>query len=189
MADYITKLESYDNLEVSMIRTTKINKVLKGIVKLSSIPKDEEFKFRQRSYDLIQTWNQLFAKEPETPTAGASTEENGAGVNGTGKADKSDDDKAEKEDTVEVEKGDKDMEDAGDEAEKKTEATEDVAKSESVKADAGTSTSPGAEQNADDDTTMAEPTDAKDETTEKKGGDLGEEEDIGETAKAVEPKA
>lgn len=185
MADYITKLESYDNLEVSMIRTTKINKVLKGIVKLASIPKDEEYRFRQRSYELIQTWNRLFANEPETPTAGASTEENGTGVNGVGKAEKSDDEKAEKEDTAEAEKGDKVMEDVGEEIEKKTEATEDAAKSASPKVEAEETTSP-VEDKGDDDTKMAEPAEEKDESLEREG-DLGKEEDIKKTAEAVEP--
>ncbi|KAI9792575.1 MAG: hypothetical protein M1816_002095 [Peltula sp. TS41687] len=183
MADYITKLESYDNLEFSMIRTTKINKVLKGIVKLSSIPKDEEYRFRQRSYELIQTWNQLMAKEPETPTAGASTEENGTGVNGV-KVDKSDDEKADEQDTADVGKGDKHMEDAGDETIKKD---EDATKSATSRIEAE-ETASQVEEKGDNDTTMAQPAEVKDESAEKEG-DLGKQEDIEQTAEAVEPAA
>lgn len=65
MATYIKKLEAYDDkLEVSIIRNTKINKVLKGIIKLNSIPKDEEFSFRERSVKLLGVWNQLLGAEP-----------------------------------------------------------------------------------------------------------------------------
>lgn len=65
MATYIKKLEAYDDkLEVSIIRNTKINKVLKGIIKLNSIPKDEEYNFRERSVKLLGVWNQLLGAEP-----------------------------------------------------------------------------------------------------------------------------
>lgn len=65
MATYIKKLEAYDDkLEVSIIRNTKINKVLKGIIKLNSIPKDEEYNFRERSVKLLGVWNQILGAEP-----------------------------------------------------------------------------------------------------------------------------
>lgn len=65
MAIYFKKLEAYgDKLEVSIIRSTKINKVLKGIVKLNTIPRDEEFHFRERSVALLGVWNQLLGAEP-----------------------------------------------------------------------------------------------------------------------------
>lgn len=64
-ATYIKKLEAYgDKLEVGIIRSTKINKVLKGIVKLATIPKDEEYHFRERSVKLLSIWNQLLGTEP-----------------------------------------------------------------------------------------------------------------------------
>jgi len=49
MATYFDKLEKHADLEVAIIRSTKINKVLKMIVKLNSIPRDEEFNFRMHS--------------------------------------------------------------------------------------------------------------------------------------------
>lgn len=65
MATYIKKLEAYNGtLEVSIIRQTKINKVLKGILKLNTIPKDEEYHFRERSVKLLGIWNQLLGAEP-----------------------------------------------------------------------------------------------------------------------------
>src|SRR6266516_6088337 len=56
MADYFSKLETYPELEVSVIRATKINKVLKGVIKLPTIPRDDEFHFKQRSTNLLIQW-------------------------------------------------------------------------------------------------------------------------------------
>jgi hypothetical protein len=65
MAEFFGQLEKYDNLEPSIIRTTKIHKVLKAIVKLASIPKDEEFSFKKRSADLLEIWNKRMEGEGE----------------------------------------------------------------------------------------------------------------------------
>lgn len=61
MSDYVTKLEGFPDLEVSIIRATKINKVLKAILKLENIPKEDEFKFKSRSQVLLDKWNKLLA--------------------------------------------------------------------------------------------------------------------------------
>lgn len=74
MSEFITKLEGYSDLEVSIIRATKINKVLKGILKLEEIPKEAEFKFRERSTELLNKWNKIL--ESDTP-APASAQTNG----------------------------------------------------------------------------------------------------------------
>jgi len=77
MSEFISKLEGYSELEVSIIRTTKINKVLKAIIKLTSIPKEEEFKFKARSQTLLDKWNKLLASEHGTPAANTNgTSEN-----------------------------------------------------------------------------------------------------------------
>lgn len=82
MATFFDKLEKHTDLEVSIIRSTKINKVLKMIVKLSTIPRDEEFKFRERSMNILSSWkNVLDADTPgpadknEKPPANGSKEE------------------------------------------------------------------------------------------------------------------
>lgn len=59
MATYFDKLEKHADLEVSIIRSTKINKVLKMIVKLSTIPRDEEFNFRQRAMNILSSWKNV----------------------------------------------------------------------------------------------------------------------------------
>ncbi|PGG97023.1 hypothetical protein GX51_07522 [Blastomyces parvus] len=67
MSSFIQKLESYVDLEVSIIRTTKINKVLKAIIKLNSIPKDEEFNFRGRSINILNKWKTLLDSDIPPP--------------------------------------------------------------------------------------------------------------------------
>lgn len=73
MSEFVSKLEGYADLEVSIIRTTKINKVLKAILKLGAIPKEEEFKFKPRSQALLDKWNKLLASEQGTPAAVPAT--------------------------------------------------------------------------------------------------------------------
>jgi hypothetical protein len=63
MANYIKKLENYGDLDVGIIRTTKINKVLKALIKLNTIPKDEEFNFRSRSMELLNKWNKILGSD------------------------------------------------------------------------------------------------------------------------------
>ena len=68
MSEYVNKLEGYADLEVSIIRATKINKVLKAILKVPTIPKEDEFQFKSRSQSLLDKWNKLLASEG-TPAA------------------------------------------------------------------------------------------------------------------------
>lgn len=75
MNDYFNQLEEHLELEVSIIRATKINKVLKAILKLEEIPKDADYKFKDRSNTLLNNWNKLLSsggagdgEAVETPT-------------------------------------------------------------------------------------------------------------------------
>ncbi|OLN88767.1 hypothetical protein CCHL11_01831, partial [Colletotrichum chlorophyti] len=84
MSDYITKLESFPDLEVSIIRVTKINKVLKAILKLESIPKEEEFNFKTRSQTLLDKWTKILSGgDTGTAPAASATPAPTNGVNGT----------------------------------------------------------------------------------------------------------
>ncbi|KAI6792322.1 hypothetical protein KC363_g6393 [Hortaea werneckii] len=99
MADFFGQLENYDNLEPSIIRVTKIHKVLKAIVKLHSIPKDEEYNFKKRSAVMLEVWNKkmesdgdgaasappVTSEEPKSAPAGPSEEKEPA-TNGETKA-------------------------------------------------------------------------------------------------------
>ena len=78
MSDFLTLLENMNDLEVSIIRATKINKVLKAIMKLGAIPREEEFKFKSRSQTLLDKWNKLMAVDSAPASAAAAAN----GVNG-----------------------------------------------------------------------------------------------------------
>ncbi|KAI2468024.1 hypothetical protein F4781DRAFT_282544 [Annulohypoxylon bovei var. microspora] len=67
MSEFLAKLETFPDLEVSIIRATKINKVLKAILKLETIPKEEEFQFKPRSQTLLDKWNKLLATDGGAP--------------------------------------------------------------------------------------------------------------------------
>lgn len=74
MTKYLSELEAFGEIEVSIIRETKINKVLRAIIKLPSIPKDEQYRFRQRSVDILQAWKTLLDSDIPTPAAPADKE-------------------------------------------------------------------------------------------------------------------
>ena len=96
MSEHFNTLEQYSNLEAPIIRTTKINKVLKGIIKLNSIPKEEDFNFKKRSTELLSVWNKVLNAD-DGPSAGgdmtASTEKHESAVNGVSHEKTSEDQK------------------------------------------------------------------------------------------------
>ena len=78
MSDFLGELEGYPDLESNIIRTTKIHKVLKGMIKLPSIPLDEEFHFKSRSVDLLAKWNEILGSEnPAGPSGDKDDDEAG----------------------------------------------------------------------------------------------------------------
>lgn len=87
MAEFITKLEGYADLEVSIIRLTKINKVLKAIIKLPSIPKEEEYKFKDRSQTLLDKWNTLLAIDTPSAATNGGGDAQAEGEDNAGSAD------------------------------------------------------------------------------------------------------
>ena len=104
MSDYFANLEQYKDLEPTIIKHTKIHKVLKAILKIPSIPKDEEYRFKDRSMSLLQIWQNILASEQ--PTEGAELSEAAkAGTDGEEPATNGakEDDTEEKEGKTEVE--------------------------------------------------------------------------------------
>lgn len=75
MSDFLSELETYPDLEGSIIRTTKIHKVLRQMLKLPSIPLDEEFHFKTRSLDLLAKWNETLSNDPSGGGAGDKDDE------------------------------------------------------------------------------------------------------------------
>lgn len=67
MAKFLTELETFGEIEVSIIRQTKIQKVLKAIIKLPSIPKEEQYHFKQRAIDILTSWKNLLDSDVPTP--------------------------------------------------------------------------------------------------------------------------
>jgi hypothetical protein len=79
MSDYLKQLELHDDLEAEVIKNTKVHKVLKAIMKLESIPKEDEYSFKQRSNNLLHKWGGSLAVDPEpAATASAEPSTNGA---------------------------------------------------------------------------------------------------------------
>jgi len=70
MSDFLGELEGYPDLEGSIIRTTKIHKVLKAMIKLGSIPLDEEFHFKTRSSELLGKWNEILSNDTSAGAVG-----------------------------------------------------------------------------------------------------------------------
>ncbi|CAN8099300.1 unnamed protein product [Discula destructiva] len=67
MSEYLLKLEGFPDLDSDIIRTTKINKVLKAMLKLDNIPKEEEFEFKPRSQVLLDKWTRVLAASDVVP--------------------------------------------------------------------------------------------------------------------------
>ena len=85
MSSFLSKLETYPDLEGSIIRATKIHKVLKAMLRLASIPKDEEFSFKKRSMDLLSKWNKILADDPTASREKDDEKEDKPETNGVGK--------------------------------------------------------------------------------------------------------
>jgi hypothetical protein len=56
VSDHLKWLEGHD-IDAEVIRHTKMHKVLKALLKLRSIPRDEEFSIRARSMKLLEMMN------------------------------------------------------------------------------------------------------------------------------------
>ena len=145
MSGYLSKLETFPDLEGSIIRATKIHKVLKAMIRLQSIPKDDEFTFKKRSIDLLSKWNKILADDPSGAAAGDKDDDknddkpetNGAGKDSIADATKSDSAEPAADDEK---KAEADQSEATAESEKKAEpevekASEPAAPAEEPKAD------------------------------------------------------
>ena len=69
MANMFSSLEKNIDLEVSIIRNTRINKVLKMIVKLPHIPRDDEYQFRRRAVNILSKWKDVLGPEPASESS------------------------------------------------------------------------------------------------------------------------
>lgn len=65
MSDFLREVAEYPHLEANILRSTKIHKVLKNIIKLDPkiIPNEDHFKFQQRSKELLAIWTATLEKD------------------------------------------------------------------------------------------------------------------------------
>ena len=50
-------VEAYDGITSDQLKISKIGKVMKRIVLLPDIPRDDEFKFKERAQKLVEKWS------------------------------------------------------------------------------------------------------------------------------------
>jgi hypothetical protein len=68
LSQYLKQLEEIPDLELSIIRQTKVNKVLKAILKIDDIPLESEYRFHERSLKLLEQWSHLDESAIAKPT-------------------------------------------------------------------------------------------------------------------------
>jgi hypothetical protein len=74
VSDNLKWLEGHD-IDVEVLRHTKIHKVLKAISKLKDIPRDEEFGIRARCMKLMET---MYGRLPQSLSSGVGLLDIGA---------------------------------------------------------------------------------------------------------------
>lgn len=77
MNDYLKQLEDVKNLEAETIRKTKVHKVLKAILKIESIPKEDEYNFKTRCTALLTSWGKALAADESTGESSVAPATNG----------------------------------------------------------------------------------------------------------------
>ena len=82
MSGYFGQLEAYADLEAEIIRKTKIHKVLRAIIKLNPIPKEEEYRFKKRSNDFLNGWDRALAADVNAGDTGIGGAASGGKVRG-----------------------------------------------------------------------------------------------------------
>jgi hypothetical protein len=87
MSGHLKQLEDLKNLEAETIRKTKVHKVLRAILKLPSIPKEEEYGFKKRSTTLLQSWTGALQSEEAAAPAPAATAAAAPATNGIEKTE------------------------------------------------------------------------------------------------------
>lgn len=69
MNQQMKQLEQYLDLDAGIIKSTKINKVLKAILKLDEIPLESTYNFKDRSSHLLAAWAPALGLDPSTAGA------------------------------------------------------------------------------------------------------------------------
>lgn len=81
MNQQMKALEQHPDLDAGIIKSTKINKVLKAILKLDDIPLEGTYNFKDRSSHMLAAWAPALGLDPATagaePTASKEPTTNG----------------------------------------------------------------------------------------------------------------
>ncbi|WVR00271.1 hypothetical protein IAU59_007414 [Kwoniella sp. CBS 9459] len=78
-------IESYNAMTIDALQYSKIGKVMKKIVTLPDIPRNDEFKITDRASKLMHQWTDFIASSESKPNGGASAD---VAANGNGDAEK-----------------------------------------------------------------------------------------------------
>ena len=70
MSTYLRKLEHIGDPPRSILRATRITKLLKKITNLDDIPRDSKFSFKERAVRLLEKWRTNVEKEDPTTSSG-----------------------------------------------------------------------------------------------------------------------
>ncbi|KAF9492767.1 hypothetical protein BDN71DRAFT_1473528 [Pleurotus eryngii] len=75
-----TTIETYNRMTIQYLQFSKIGKVMRHIAALDEgkVPRDAEFKFRDRAKDLVETWHHILNRT----TTNGSGNTNGTSING-----------------------------------------------------------------------------------------------------------
>ncbi|EUC47668.1 hypothetical protein COCMIDRAFT_3460 [Bipolaris oryzae ATCC 44560] len=151
MSEYMKQLEAHADLEAEVIKKTKVHKVLRAIIKLESIPMEEEFAFKKRSTELLTKWNSVLASETEAAGAnGVKNEEREKSESAEKTAEKSNEDTAAKKDDA-----------APETASKTTDAEGDIVMAEADKEDSQEVSAPQVEAKTSEEATDKTPAEDK----------------------------
>ncbi|XP_014558455.1 hypothetical protein COCVIDRAFT_94412 [Bipolaris victoriae FI3] len=151
MSEYLKQLEAHADLEAEVIKKTKVHKVLRAIIKLESIPMEEEFAFKKRSTELLTKWNSVLASDTEPAGAnGVKNEEREKSESAEKTAEKSNEETAAKKDDA-----------APETTSKPTDAEGDVVMAEADKEDSKEVSAPQVEAKTSDEATDKTPAENK----------------------------
>ncbi|KAG8934533.1 hypothetical protein FRC03_010469 [Tulasnella sp. 419] len=90
-------VETYEGLTIQYLSFSKIGKVMRRIAQLPEIPRDEEFKFKERAMNLVLKWQGMVV--PENGTSNGAGESHPNGVESKMEIDKEDASKQESKET------------------------------------------------------------------------------------------
>ncbi|OCF61281.1 hypothetical protein L486_00928 [Kwoniella mangroviensis CBS 10435] len=72
--DLFKTIESYDSMTIDALQYSKIGKVMKKIMTLNEIPRNEEFKITDRASKLMHQWTDFIASSENKPNGAANGE-------------------------------------------------------------------------------------------------------------------